>query len=89
MTDNTAVGTGGFPGTGVRKQGTVATTNDFGIVGLSPSPATADQTEDYLGTQNPGSALGAVGFSNNGTRAVRAIVNSGSNFVSCSAFTVT
>jgi hypothetical protein len=88
MTGNTAIGTGGFPGTGVRKQGTVSNVNTFGIVGLSPSPATANQTEDYLGTQNPLSAFGAVGFSNDGSRAVRVIVNSGSNFVSCSAFTV-
>jgi hypothetical protein len=88
MASNTATGSGGFPGIGVRKQGTVSNVNTYGIVGLTPSPATPNPTEDYVGTQNPGSVLGAVGFSNDGLRAVRAIVNNGSNFVSCSAFTV-
>jgi hypothetical protein len=31
----------------------VATTNDFGIVGLSPSPATAAQTESYAPPDMP------------------------------------
>jgi uncharacterized repeat protein (TIGR01451 family) len=71
------------PGIGVRKQGTNAAVNVFGIVGLSPSPANPNQTEDYIGTQNPSSSTGPVGFSNDGARAVKAIVHSGSNFVSC------
>jgi hypothetical protein len=65
-----------FPGIGLRKQGTVATTNDFGIVGLSPSPATAAQTESFVSTQNPASASGT--FGTGGTAVI-----SGSNFVSC------
>ena len=82
LSSNTLTGNAA-PGIGVRKQGIVATTNDFGIVGLSPSPANANQTEDYIGTQNPGSNLGPVGFSNDGLRSVRAIVHSGSNYVVC------
>jgi hypothetical protein len=65
-----------FPGIGLRKQGTVATTNDFGIVGLSPSPATAAQTESYVSTQNPASTAGTFGTGG-------AAVISGSNFISC------
>jgi hypothetical protein len=61
-----------FAGIGLRKQGDVATTNDFGIVGLSPSPATAAQTSTYVASANPGSVGGAQ-------------VISGSNFVSCPA----
>ena len=64
------------PGINLRKQGTVSTTNEFGIVGLSPSPATAVQTELYVSTQNPLSAAGT--FGTGGTA-----VLSGSNFVSC------
>ncbi len=82
LSSNTATGNAA-PGIGLRKQGIVATTNDFGIVGLSPSPANPNQTEDYVGTQNPGSNLGPVGFSNDGLRSVRAIVHSGNNFVVC------
>jgi hypothetical protein len=65
-----------FPGIGLRKQGTIATTNDFGIVGLSPSPATAAQTESYVSSQNPLSAAGT--FGTGGTAVI-----SGSNFISC------
>jgi hypothetical protein len=65
-----------FPGIGLRKQGTVANTNDFGIVGLSPSPATAPQTESYVSLQNPASASGT--FGTGGTAVI-----SGSNFISC------
>jgi hypothetical protein len=50
-----------FPGIGLRKQGTEATTNDFGIVGLSPSPATAAETESSVSTQNPASTSGTCG----------------------------
>ena len=65
-----------FPGIGLRKQGTVSTTNNFGIVGLSPSPATAAQTETYVSSQNPLSVPGT--FGTGGTAVI-----SGSNFVSC------
>ena len=69
------------PGIGVRKEGTVANVNTFGIVGLSPSPATAAQTETYIGTQNPNSSLGSAGAAHTGSP-TRADVISGSNFVS-------
>ncbi len=84
---STGGGLGPAPGIGVRRQGSVAGVNTFGIVGLSPSPATAIQTETYLTGQNPSSNLGSASFSNSGSP-VRAFVISGSNFTSCSAFTV-
>jgi hypothetical protein len=64
------------PGISLRKQGTVSTTNIFGITGLSPNPATAVQTEAYSNSQNPASAPG--NFGTGGTA-----VLSGSNFVPC------
>jgi uncharacterized repeat protein (TIGR01451 family) len=93
MSANTATGSdnsdGVFaPGIAVRKQGTDAAANVFGIVGLTPSPATANQTEDAVAGANPNSALGSPGFSNDNSRTVGAIVTSGSNFVSCSPFAV-
>lgn len=88
ISGNTTTGSGGNPGIAVRKQGTNASVNTFGIVGLTPSPANPNQTEDFVGTQNPGSAFGDPGFSNDGLRTVRCIVLSGSNFVSCGSFTV-
>jgi hypothetical protein len=86
---NTNTTTGSFgagfgltaPGIGVRKEGTNAAVNVFGIEGLSPSPATAAQTEAYIGTQNPNSAQGSAGSSHTGSPE-RADVISGSNFVS-------
>jgi large repetitive protein len=70
---NTATGIGGtFDGIAVRKQGTAATTNDFGIVGLSPSPADATQTTNVIRSQNPADVPAAT-----------AVVG-GSNFISCS-----
>lgn len=65
-----------FPGIGLRKQGTVATTNDFGIVGLANNPATAAQAESYVSSQNPGSTSGTFGTGG-------AAVVSGSNFIPC------
>ncbi|HET6853472.1 MAG TPA: hypothetical protein VFH46_14310, partial [Pyrinomonadaceae bacterium] len=70
MTGNTADGSGVNAGIGLRKQGTVATTNDFGIVGLSPSPATAAQAQAKVQTDNPASVGGVD-------------ILSGDNFVSC------
>jgi hypothetical protein len=52
----------------------------FGIVGLSPSPATAAQAETYLTGQNPSSAPGAGDPFYAGKRVV---VRVGSNFTSC------
>ena len=72
---NTASGTT-TPGIGLRKQGTVSTTNDFGVVGLSPNPATAAQTESYVTSLNPASAAGT--FGTGGTAVI-----SGSNFIPC------
>jgi hypothetical protein len=69
MTGNTSAGSGVNAGIGLRKQGTVATTNDFGIVGLSPSPATDVQTAAFVAGLNP---------AGNGVD-----VLSGQNFVSC------
>jgi hypothetical protein len=91
MANNTTAGSNGVsglpPGIGIRKQGTIATTNTYGIVGLSPSPATAAQAETYLSTTNPNSSLGDSTFTHTGSP-VRAFVTSGSNFVSCGSFTV-
>ena len=54
MTGNTCPGgSNGAAGLGIRKQGTVATTNDFGIAGLSPSPATGPQAAAFVAAQNP------------------------------------
>jgi Ca2+-binding RTX toxin-like protein len=69
MTGNTSAGSGVNAGIGLRKQGTVATTNDFGIVGLSPSPATDVQTAAFVAGLNP---------AGNGVD-----VLSGQNFVNC------
>lgn len=62
-------------GIGIRKQGTTAGVNTFGIHGLSPSPATSVQAESHVASFNPNSAVGANG------RAVSSI--SGSNYESC------
>jgi methionine-rich copper-binding protein CopC len=70
ISGNTADGSGVNAGIGLRKQGTVATTNDFGIVGLSPSPATAAQAQAKVQTDNPASVGGVD-------------IVSGDNFVSC------
>jgi hypothetical protein len=80
ITGNTSGASGGLPGIGIRKQGTNATVNDFGIAGLTPSPATGAQAEDYVSTQNPGSVLG---LASDGITNKRAISLSGSNYVSC------
>jgi hypothetical protein len=63
MTGNTSAGSNGSPGLGIRKQGTVPTTNDFGIHGLSPSPATIAQATAFIDGLNPagGGVLGING----------------------------
>lgn len=66
------------PGINIRKQGTNATVNDYGIEGLSPSPATGPQAEAFVSSQNPASASGTFGTT--GTASL-----SGSNYVSCSS----
>ncbi len=69
MTGNTSDGSGVNAGMGIRKQGTVATVNDFGIVGLSPSPTTGANAAAKVTADNPAGG---------GTDAI-----SGDNFVSC------
>jgi hypothetical protein len=64
------------PGIGLRKQGTAANVNDFGIVGLTPVPASAAQTESYVAGLNPASTAGTFGTGGAG-------VIAGSNFISC------
>jgi hypothetical protein len=82
ISGNTSGGSAGAPGIGVRKQQlTSATVDVFGITGLSPSPASATQVEDYLATQNPGSVFGT---SSDGS-SKRAITLNGTNFVSCNS----
>ncbi|HEV7474907.1 MAG TPA: DUF4214 domain-containing protein [Pyrinomonadaceae bacterium] len=48
-----AIGSNGAAGIGIRKQGVVQGTNDFGITGLAPSPATGPQAAAFVVTQNP------------------------------------
>ncbi len=69
MTGNTSAGSGVNAGLGLRKQGTVANVNEFGIVGLAPSPATGAQAAAKVIADNPlGGGVDII---------------SGSNFVSC------
>ena len=70
ISGNTADGSGVNAGIGLRKQGTVATTNDFGIVGLAPSPATAAQAQAKVTADNPASVGGVD-------------IISGDNFINC------
>lgn len=60
LSGNTSAGAGASPGIGLRKQGSVATTNVFGLVGLSPSPATGAQASAYVASLNPASAGGVL-----------------------------
>ncbi len=69
MTGNASAGSGVNQGMGVRKQGTVAATNEFGIVGLAPSPTTGANAAAKVTADNP---------AGNGTDAI-----SGDNFISC------
>ena len=74
ISGNTTAGTGLSPeGIGLRKQGTVAGTNNFAIHGLATSPATGAQAVSFVGGTNPGSAV------NPGT-GDRALIISGNNF---------
>ena len=66
---NTSAGSGLNQGIGLRKQGTVATINDFGIVGLSPSPSSGANAAANVAADNP--AGGGVD------------IIAGDNFVSC------
>jgi hypothetical protein len=69
ISGNVSAGSNGAGGIGIRKQGVIQTTNDFGITGLVPSPATGAQAAAFVSSQNP-----AGGGTDN---------ISGSNFQSC------
>jgi VCBS repeat-containing protein len=64
------------PGIDLYKRSTSSSTYVFGFVGLSPSPATASQTQTYVAGLNPNSA-----FDN--SNSTKVLVVSGSNFTSC------
>jgi VCBS repeat-containing protein len=70
ISGNTSAGSGVNKGIGLRKQGTAPDVNQFGINGLSPSPANQTQTATYVSGLNP---------AGNGVD----IIN-GDNFVTCS-----
>ena len=70
VTGNTAAGSGGAVGIGVRKEGTDPAVNAFGIAGVTPSPPTNANVVSFITTLNP-SGGGAF------------IIN-GSGFVNCS-----
>ncbi|MFM9905532.1 MAG: Ig-like domain-containing protein [Pyrinomonadaceae bacterium] len=77
---NTTAGSNGAGGIGIRKQGAVSTTNDFGIFdaaggpSLAPSPTNANITA-FVSALNPSSALGPL-FTNEGCDII-----SGSNYL--------
>ncbi len=70
ISSNTSAGSNGATGIGVRKQGTVAGTNDFGIQGIPQNPPSNVDVENYIDSQNPAGG---------GTTVIN-----GSNFVQCS-----
>ncbi|MEY2591780.1 MAG: large repetitive protein [Acidimicrobiaceae bacterium] len=73
ISGNTSAGNGGTNGIGLRKQGTVATTNDFGIVGLPGGSTATPDVETYVNGQNPAGS---------GTL----LISATSGFSSCGAF---
>ncbi len=61
ISGNTSAGVGLSPeGIGLRKQGTIAATNNFALHGFATSPANQAQTAAYSTSQNPGSASGTL-----------------------------
>jgi hypothetical protein len=61
ISGNTTAGVGLSPeGIGLRKQGTVAATNNFALHGFATSPANQAQTAAFVTAQNPGSANGTL-----------------------------
>jgi len=65
ISGNTSAGSNGAGGIGIRKQGSVQGTNDFGITGLAPSPATGVQAATFVSSQNPaGGGVDAINGSN-------------------------
>jgi hypothetical protein len=74
ISGNTTAGVNLSPeGIGLRKQGTVAGTNNMAFNGFATSPATQAQTVAFVGGLNPGSAV------NSGT-GDRVLIISGDNF---------
>lgn len=53
ISNNTSAGSGGATGIGLRKQGTNAAVNAFGIHGLPASPTGSPVVENYVDSQNP------------------------------------
>jgi VCBS repeat-containing protein len=53
ISGNTSAGSGGSQGIGLRKQGTTATVNDFGIHGLPGGSTATPAVETYVDSQNP------------------------------------
>ncbi len=81
ISNNVSGGSGGSAGIGIRKQGSNATVNDFGIEGLAPSPASCDQAEGRVNSVNPGAV--ATGTNCLGAGGSKTLAISGSNFVVC------
>ena len=74
ISGNTSAGVNLSPeGIGLRKQGTVAGTNNMAFNGFATSPATQAQTVAFVGGLNPGSAV-------NGGTGDRVLIISGDNF---------
>ena len=70
ISGNTSAFSGAASGIGLRKQGTVAATNAFGINGLTPSPTGTPTVESFINTLNP---------AGNGTF----LISASSGFTSC------
>jgi hypothetical protein len=81
ISGNTSGGSGGFPGIGMRKQGTNAAINDFGIEGFAGGLCSA--AENFIAGLNPGSAASTITACDGVTVGKRAISISGNNYVSC------
>ncbi|HET6152681.1 MAG TPA: Ig-like domain-containing protein [Marmoricola sp.] len=67
-----------FPGITLSKSSGLATTYVFGLVGLTPSPATRSQVAPYVAGLNPNSAAGAGEFAGQ-----KVDMDLGDNFTSC------
>jgi hypothetical protein len=84
MSGNTTAGTVGAntAGIGLRKQGSVATTHDFGIEGMAAtsSPGVEQFVGNGAGGKNPGSASGVGDGSNFGVL----LISAASGFSNCS-----
>jgi hypothetical protein len=71
ISGNTSAGSGGSDGIGLRKQGTVMTTNAFGLQGIPQTTPTNTDVANYVNAQNPAGG---------GT-----LIISGSNFAQCTS----